>query len=89
MVYTREGRIGDRGRIQTQGPYALREVAIKEFTKIFKKKTGNLWPNRNAFVSPPKCYTYVELDYSQIENKLAVAVSCFVFVVVIVSRRGS
>ncbi|KAF3436463.1 hypothetical protein FNV43_RR23555 [Rhamnella rubrinervis] len=69
LVCSRSGRIGSKGRNATLGPYASPEVAIQEFTRIFFKMTKNILYNRKAFVAHPNGYTWLELDYSQTENK--------------------
>ena len=42
VLFTRWGRIGDEGQYQ-RTPFGNKENAIKEFSKIFKSKSGNSW----------------------------------------------
>ena len=42
ILFTRWGRIGDKGQFQ-QTPFPKLEDAIKEFRKIFRAKTANEW----------------------------------------------
>ncbi|GMN37973.1 hypothetical protein TIFTF001_007247 [Ficus carica] len=68
MVYNRWGRVGVKGQNNIQGPYTSRESAIQEFEQKFFAKTKNDWSNRREFVSYPKCYTWLEMDYSENEK---------------------
>lgn len=68
MVYSRWGRVGVKGQNNIQGPYTSRESAIQEFEQKFFAKTKNHWSNRRVFVSFPKCYTWLEMDYSENEK---------------------
>ncbi|XP_021839258.2 poly [ADP-ribose] polymerase 2 isoform X2 [Spinacia oleracea] len=65
MVYNRWGRVGVKGQDKLFGPYSCRETAIQEFEQKFLAKTKNYWSNRKVFVSYPKCYTWLEMDYSE------------------------
>ena len=42
VLLTRWGRIGDTGQYQ-RTPFLSRDEAVKEFTKVFKSKSGNAW----------------------------------------------
>lgn len=42
VLFTRWGRIGDRGQWQ-HTPFPSPEEAVKEFGKVFRQKTGNDW----------------------------------------------
>lgn len=68
MVYNRWGRVGVKGQDKLFGPYLCRESAIQEFEQKFLAKTKNHWSNRKNFVSYPKCYTWLEMDYSEKEQ---------------------
>lgn len=68
MVYNRWGRVGVKGQNNIQGPYTSRESAIREFEQKFFAKTNNDWSNRREFVSYHKCYTWLEMDYSENEK---------------------
>ncbi|KAK9756932.1 hypothetical protein RND81_01G130700 [Saponaria officinalis] len=65
MVYTRWGRVGVKGQDKLFGPYSCRSSAIEEFEQKFLAKTKNCWSDRKDFVSYPKCYTWLEMDYSE------------------------
>ncbi|KAH9730487.1 poly (ADP-ribose) polymerase 2 [Citrus sinensis] len=64
MVYNRWGRVGMKGQDKIFGPYNLQDTAINEFEQKFFAKTKNHWSNRRQFTSYPKCYTWLEMDYS-------------------------
>ena len=74
MVYRRWGRVGVKGQSNLQGPYTSRESAIQEFEHKFYEKTKNSWSNRKDFVSYPKSYTWLEMDYSEKEEESSVSV---------------
>ncbi|KAL0371463.1 UNVERIFIED_CONTAM: Poly [ADP-ribose] polymerase 2 [Sesamum angustifolium] len=69
MVYYRWGRVGVKGQDKLNGPYTSQQAAISEFEKKFYDKTKNHWSNRNEFVSCPKSYTWLEMDYSETKNE--------------------
>ncbi|KAH9730499.1 poly (ADP-ribose) polymerase 2 [Citrus sinensis] len=52
MVYDRWGRVGVKGQDTIFGPYNLQDTAINEFEQKWQ------------FTSYPKCYTWLERDYS-------------------------
>ncbi|KAL2927715.1 Poly [ADP-ribose] polymerase 2 [Bienertia sinuspersici] len=68
MVYNRWGRVGVKGQDKLFGPYTCREIAIQEFEQKFLAKTKNHWSNRKDFISYPKYYTWLEMDYSEEEK---------------------
>ncbi|KAK9136859.1 hypothetical protein Sjap_007453 [Stephania japonica] len=70
MVYNRWGRVGVKGQDKLHGPYTSRESAISEFELKFQAKTRNQWSSRKEFVSHPKCYTWLEMDYSESEKEV-------------------
>ncbi|GER24726.1 poly [ADP-ribose] polymerase family protein [Striga asiatica] len=72
MVYFRWGRVGVKGQDKLSGPYSSQQAAISEFEKKFFDKTKNRWINRKEFVSHPRCYTWLEMDYSETQNNRAV-----------------
>ncbi|XP_073049745.1 poly [ADP-ribose] polymerase 2 [Primulina eburnea] len=72
MVYSRWGRVGVKGQDKLSGPYNSQHTAISEFEKKFFDKTKNYWSSRKDFVHHPKCYTWLEMDYSKTENEPAV-----------------
>ncbi|KAK4788973.1 hypothetical protein SAY86_020292 [Trapa natans] len=68
MVYNRWGRVGVKGQNKLLGPYTSQESAIHEFSEKFYAKTRNHWLNRKDFTCYPKCYTWLEMDYSEKEE---------------------
>ncbi|XP_047966104.1 poly [ADP-ribose] polymerase 2 isoform X2 [Salvia hispanica] len=69
MVYFRWGRVGVKGQTKLNGPYTSRQSAITEFEKKFYDKTRNCWCDRINFVSHPRSYTWLEMDYSESRNE--------------------
>lgn len=69
MVYNRWGRVGVRGQDKLHGPYSSRERAVNEFQLKFFDKTKNQWSHRKNFTCYPKCYTWLEMDYSETEKE--------------------
>ena len=63
MVYNRWGRVGMKGQDKMLGPYTSVQSALDEFEQKFHAKTKNSWSDRNHFVSHPKSYTWLEMDY--------------------------
>lgn len=55
ILFTRWGRIGDRGQFQ-HTPFQTLAEAAKEFCKIYKSKTGNDWNQKTPFQNHPKKY---------------------------------
>lgn len=53
---------GDVDRWKEYGPYKKQADAIKDFSKIFKDKTGNKWENRNSFKTNTGKYTLLHMD---------------------------
>ncbi|XP_038976039.1 poly [ADP-ribose] polymerase 2-like isoform X2 [Phoenix dactylifera] len=72
MVYNRWGRVGVRGQDKLHGPYTSRERAINEFQMKFFDKTKNQWSHRKNFTCYPKCYAWLEMDYSETEKETVV-----------------
>ncbi|KAK3020850.1 hypothetical protein RJ639_045532 [Escallonia herrerae] len=72
MVYNRWGRVGVKGQDKLYGPYASAEAAIQEFEQKFYGKTKNQWSDRTEFVCHPKSYAWLEMDYTEKEEELAV-----------------
>ncbi|PIA61333.1 hypothetical protein AQUCO_00300703v1 [Aquilegia coerulea] len=72
MVYNRWGRVGVKGQEKLHGPYSSRDSAINEFEQKFYDKTKNNWSSRKAFVCHPRCYAWLEMDYSEKETKSVV-----------------
>ena len=61
VLFTRWGRIGETGAYQ-QTPFASKEECIKEFHKIFKDKSGNLWEDQENFKKIHKKYQLHKLE---------------------------
>lgn len=55
ILFTKWGRIGDRGMHQ-ETPFPSKEECVNEFLKIFKDKSGNEWKNKDKFEKIPKKY---------------------------------
>ncbi|KAL8054768.1 hypothetical protein ABFX02_04G014100 [Erythranthe guttata] len=68
MVYYRWGRVGVKGQNKLNGPYNSQQAAIYEFENKFFDKTKNRWLDRKDFVSYPRTYTWLEMDYSETKN---------------------
>lgn len=62
IVYTRYGRIGDRGVTNTNA-FNYENLAINYFIKIFRQKTGNVWQNRENFIKKSNKYFMSQIDY--------------------------
>ena len=66
VLFTNWGRIDRWSRGQYQNtPYSTPEEAIKEFSKIFKAKSGNDWDEREHFVNKQKKYRIVQAEHVQ------------------------
>ncbi|KAK1278526.1 Poly [ADP-ribose] polymerase 2-A [Acorus gramineus] len=72
MVYNRWGRVGVRGQDKLHAPYLSRDAAIREFQLKFYAKTKNEWSERKKFKCHPRCYTWLEMDYSEAEGQTTV-----------------
>ncbi|GFZ19404.1 poly(ADP-ribose) polymerase [Actinidia rufa] len=69
MIYNRWGRVGIKGQDKLHGPYTSRDSAIQEFEQKFFGKTRNYWSKRKDFICYPKCYTWLEMDYTDREKE--------------------
>ncbi|KAL3648050.1 Poly [ADP-ribose] polymerase 2 [Castilleja foliolosa] len=69
MVYFRWGRVGVKGQDKLNGPYTSQEASISMFEKKFSDKTKNHWCNRKDFVTHPRSYTWLEMDYTETKNE--------------------
>lgn len=67
IVYNRWGRVGVKGQDKLHR-FTSRESAINEFLQKFLDKTKNQWCNRREFVSYPRSYTWLEMDYNGPES---------------------
>ena len=63
-TWTRWGRVGENGQSKVLGDGSL-GIAVHEFEKKFKDKSGHLWTDRN---NPPKAGKYVMLEISYEES---------------------
>ncbi|CAL8148360.1 unnamed protein product [Orchesella dallaii] len=61
LLFTQWGRVGEQGQHQ-KTPFGTSEDAIKEFTKIFKAKSGNAWEDVQNFNPIPTKYRLVKKD---------------------------
>jgi len=64
-VYTRWGRVGERGQNACKAQGSL-DKAKTEFMKKFKAKTGNIWGK--PFTPKPRLYTQIEMSYEDTEE---------------------
>lgn len=80
MVYFRWGRVGVKGQDKLNGPYSSQQSAIDVFEKKFSDKTKNQWFDRKNFVSYPRSYTWLEMDYSETTNEPSVSYLMQVYV---------
>ena len=61
LLFTKWGRIGDEGMFQMT-PFPSLEECVKEFSKIFKDKSGNEWANRDDFKKVEKKYKLLNIS---------------------------
>ena len=61
ILFTKWGRIGDRGMHQ-ETPYPSKEECIAEFIKVFKDKAGNEWKNKANFQKVEKKYRLLNIS---------------------------
>ncbi|KAF8710590.1 hypothetical protein RHS03_02283, partial [Rhizoctonia solani] len=62
ILFTRWGRVGERGASQEKGPFPEKQ-AIQEFKKQFKSKTAADWEKRKTMVAKKGKYTWLERDF--------------------------
>lgn len=62
ILYTRYGRIGDKGVTNTKAIIS-QESGMREFEKVFKQKTGNYWSKRDKFEKKEGKYFMSDIDY--------------------------
>lgn len=72
MVYNRWGRVGMKGQDKLHGPYICAQPALNEFEQKFYAKTKNNWLDRKEFVSHPRSYTWLEMDYNEAAKETVV-----------------
>lgn len=68
-VYTRYGRIGEFGKVLIKTTDTSLEPVIKEFTSIFKSKTGNAWKDRKHFVLKLKKYFMTQHEEDEVSEE--------------------
>ncbi|CAF0863254.1 unnamed protein product [Adineta ricciae] len=68
FLFTRWGRIGDAEGQYQLTPYSTLDECRKEFTKVFREKTGNAWKDTNEFETKPKKYTLIKLNDREIHK---------------------
>ena len=68
IVTTEFGRIGEEGANQ-RSPFNDLSEAKKEFEKIFKQKTGNLWENRENFERVKGKYMLLKFNKVKMNQK--------------------
>ncbi|CAE6459082.1 unnamed protein product [Rhizoctonia solani] len=62
ILFTRWGRVGERGASQEKGPFPAKQ-AIQEFKKQFKSKSAANWEDRKTMVPKKGKYTWLERDF--------------------------
>ncbi|TMW94770.1 hypothetical protein EJD97_009818 [Solanum chilense] len=65
LLYTRWGRVGEKGETKISGPYTYAGDATSEFERKFYEKTKNCWSNHKDFFCQPKQYAWLEMDYDE------------------------
>ena len=68
LVYTRWGHIGEDGMNQ-RTPFDSKEKAIKEFHKIFKEKTANLFENVHKYERVEKKFNLTKIKETDFNYK--------------------
>ncbi|KII86355.1 hypothetical protein PLICRDRAFT_164856 [Plicaturopsis crispa FD-325 SS-3] len=66
ILFTRWGRVGERGQSQTKGPFPP-SVAISEFKKQFKAKAATNWEERKGMVAKKGKYMWLERTFEDEE----------------------
>ncbi|EJU01160.1 PARP-domain-containing protein [Dacryopinax primogenitus] len=68
LLHTRWGRVGEKGAAQDKGPYPP-ALAVVEFKKQFRSKTGFAWESRKTFTAKQEKYGFVERDFEAQEEE--------------------
>lgn len=68
LLFTRWGRIGDGDGQHQLTPFSTLDECRKEFCKVFREKTGNLWKDTDQFQSKPKKYTLIQLNEREMQK---------------------
>jgi poly [ADP-ribose] polymerase len=61
-LWTRYGRVGERGNTVPKSYYAKDYEAIHDFCATFHKKTGNKWQHRNKFIPQSRKYVMIDIE---------------------------
>lgn len=69
ILFTNWGRIGNEGQHQLT-PFFLQEECLKEFKKIFKQKTGNVYEQRQDFVQKNKKYFLLKSSHNYSDSRI-------------------
>ena len=68
LLFTRWGRIGDGDGQHQLTPFSTLDECRKEFGKVFREKTANLWKDTDQFQRKPKKYTLIQLNEREIRK---------------------
>ena len=74
FLFTRWGRIGIHEGQHQLTPYSTFDECRKEFLKVFREKTGNLWKDTDRFEVKSKKYTLVKLSDREIRKHSCVLI---------------
>lgn len=67
-LFRKWGRVGTKIGSSKVEEYKKKEVAVKEFEKLYEEKTGNDWANRNHFEKKPGKFFPIDIDYGAGED---------------------
>ncbi|PFH54702.1 hypothetical protein AMATHDRAFT_52452 [Amanita thiersii Skay4041] len=67
VLYTRWGRVGEGGQNQVKGPFTS-QIAVTEFKKQFRSKTGVAWEQRVGMTARKGKYVWLERDFEDDEK---------------------
>lgn len=67
ILYTRWGRVGENGQKLEKGPWSS-AMAVNEFKKQFRSKTGVAWEQRSGMTAKKGKYTWLERSFED-DNK--------------------
>ena len=68
FLFTQWGYIGAGEGQHQLTPFSTLDECRKEFLKVFREKTGNLWAKLDQFEAKPKKYTLVPTEERQMEK---------------------
>ncbi|CAL1296048.1 unnamed protein product [Larinioides sclopetarius] len=71
ILFTCWGRVGDTGQHQ-KTPYSTLADAVKEFSRIFRAKSGNNWDDVKNFQPQSKKYRLVQLEKKKFARRQSV-----------------